>query len=172
MKTNRNQVNVTAAFKATLKNALANEGRLTQQKSADIALATISAMHKDDGSLLNLTVQQKDWVKMMFYPTVTARLSFIKSMLGATGCTLDTATQELLNGLFTPANLEKKVKKAREEAPVINWSEMMDEEGPAQPEEHDAPSSDDQASDDGEDQAQSEPVQPPKADGKNSTATK
>ena len=172
MKTNRNQVNVTAAFKATLKSALANSGKLTQQKSAEIALATIGTMFKDDGSPVNLTAQQKDWLRMMFYPTITARLSFIKSMLGASGCTLDAATQELLNGLFTPANLEKKVKKAGEEAPVINWSEMMDEEEPAQVEVQEAPDAGGQDADGGEEQPEPEPIHPPKANSKNAASTK
>ena len=126
--TNQNQENVTAAFKTTLKTARQDCGKLTQEKSATIALATIDKLFKDDGTPIKFNPVQREMLKAMFFPQVKVRKSIVKATLASVGCTLDLTTEELLTKLLNPAALEKELSEVRTKAPTINLREFIDEE--------------------------------------------
>ncbi len=157
MKTNRNQSNVLAAFATALKAARANGNKLTQKEAANIALATIAKLFNDDGKPITITPQQRDELKMIFYPKSEYRMNVIKAILKVAGCTLDSTTGELLTGLLTPAQLEKKLAAAQAEAPTVDWSKLAQEEGPSLP----ADNQEDPAS--GEENADASEEEPPAA---------
>ena len=126
--TNQNQENVTAAFKTALKMARQDGGKLTQEKSATIALATIDKLFKDDGTPIKFNPVQREMLKAMFFPQVKVRKSIVKATLASVGCTLDLTTEELLTKLLNPAALEKELSEVRTKAPAINLRELIDEE--------------------------------------------
>ena len=126
--TNKNQENVTAAFKTALKNARQDGGKLTQEKTATIAMAAIDQLFKDDGTPLRFNPVQREMLRAMFFPQVKVRKSIIRATLASVGCTLDLTTEELLTKLLNPAALEKELAAVRTKAPTINLRELVDEE--------------------------------------------
>jgi hypothetical protein len=118
-----------AACKVALKKARAGGAELTQEKAAEVAMATISAFEKKDGTPISLTDRQKDIVNAMFYPTIGVRVRVLQHTLDEAKSELDATMAGLLKPLLTPTALEKKLK-AIENPETINWSEMVaDDEG-------------------------------------------
>ncbi len=168
METNKNQVNVTAAFKAALKNARQDGGKLTQEKAATIAMATIDKLFKDDGTPIKFNPVQREMLRAMFFPQVKVRKSIIRATLTSVDCTLDLTTEELLTKLLNPTTLEKELTAVRTKAPVIDLRELIDEE-------ETSPSEDADESGPDEDNTEADepaPTQPAKAPTKTVTARK
>lgn len=165
--TNQNQENVTAAFKATLKNARQDGGKLTQEKAATIAMTTIDKMFKDDGTPLTLNPVQREMLRAMFFPQVKVRKSIIRATLKSVGCTLDLTTEELLTKLLNPAALEKELSEVRTKAPTINLRELIDEEESSSNETGDSEPDEENATEE-----EPVPTQPAKTAAKAATARK
>lgn len=121
---NKNQQAVIAAYSASLKAVRSGGTKLTQEKSATVALATIDALHNDQGKPLSLTPDQRNTLKVLFHPKPDIRLKVIEATLKAAGCTMDGMTREMLDMLLTPASFDKKMEE-RAKVTVVDWSEIV-----------------------------------------------
>ncbi|MBE7156987.1 MAG: hypothetical protein INR62_00880 [Rhodospirillales bacterium] len=166
METNQNQEAVTATFKEKLQDARQGGGKLTQEKAGNIAMAAVDKLFTDDGKLIKLNPVQREMLKVMFNPQVKTRKSVIRATLLSVGCTLDLTTEELLTKLLTPATLEKELSTVRAKAPVIDWSQMVEEEDAASADADSTPPDDENS------EEEPTPVQPTKAATKPATARK
>lgn len=164
MKANKNQPKVISTFMGGVKSARKGGNALNQEKSAEIAVATISTLFRDDGTPITLSSQQTDILTALIYPKNSTRMRVIKATLKSAGCTLDETTEELLNRLLTPALLEKKLEKVQTAPPAINWSDMIDadeQESAAAETTEDDPLVDDDDTPEAENAPDSPPVEPP-----------